>query len=62
MQLDLTADEVTVLSDVLQGALGALREEIYKSETTDYKESLKRREQVLGGLLSRLGSSPRVSG
>jgi hypothetical protein len=53
-----------VLADVLRSAISELREEVYKSETTDYKESLRQREKVLDGLLARLGSpsTSRVSG
>jgi hypothetical protein len=54
MQIDLTADETAVVTDILKSALGELREEIYKSELTDYKNSLKQRESVLTGVLARL--------
>jgi hypothetical protein len=57
MQLDLSADEVTIIADVLNTALGALREEVYKSETADYKDALRRREAVLSGVLQRLGAN-----
>jgi hypothetical protein len=56
MQLDLTADETTVLVEVVDSALGELREEIYKSEVADYKAALKSREAVLTSLLQRLGA------
>jgi hypothetical protein len=54
MQLDLSADEVSVLSDVLDGALGEVREAIYKAEVTDYKEALRKRESILTRLLTEL--------
>src|ERR1700750_547250 len=55
MQLDLSADEVTVLADVVDSALGSLREEVYKSEVTEYKDSLKQRQALLESVLQRLG-------
>jgi hypothetical protein len=62
MTLDLSASEAAVLTEVLDRALGDLREEIYKSEVADYKDSLKQREAVLTTLLRRLGSAAQSSG
>lgn len=56
MQLDLTSDEAAVLAEVLDNALGELREQVYKSEVAEYKDSLKRREAVLVAVLQRLGA------
>lgn len=56
MHIDLTADEATVVTEVLDSALGGLREQIYKAEVTEYKDALKQRETVLKGLLSRLSA------
>jgi len=62
MQLELSADEAAVLAEVLDSALGDVREEVYKAEVTEYKDSLKLRETVIVKLLERLGSSrPAVS-
>ncbi len=58
MQLDLSTAEAAVVADVLDSALGELREEIYKSEVADYKASLKEREAVLQSVLQRLGGRP----
>jgi hypothetical protein len=58
MQLDLSAAEAAVIADVLDTALGELREEIYKSEVAEYKASLKEREAVLNSVLQRLGGRP----
>ncbi len=58
MQLDLSPSEAAVVADVLESALGELREEIYKAEVADYKTSLKEREAVLTGVLQRLGRRP----
>lgn len=54
MQLDLSTDETAVLADVLDSALGATREEVYKAEVAEYKQTLKRREAILTQLLARL--------
>ncbi len=54
MQLDITPAEAQVLEEVLARALGDLREEIYKSEVTDYKAALKQREVIIQSLLQRL--------
>lgn len=57
MQLQLSADEVAVLSAVLESALGDLREEVYKAEVADYKAGLKQRETIIAGLLERVRGS-----
>jgi hypothetical protein len=57
MQIDLSADEVAVLADVVDSALGDLREQVYKAEVTDYKDSLKQREVVLTRIQAQLGAS-----
>ena len=54
MQLELTTEEATALADVLDSALGSLREEIYKAEVADYKATLKQRERIVSGLLARV--------
>jgi len=56
MHIDLTADEAAVVTEVLDSALGDLREQIYKAEVTEYKDTLKQRETVLKGLISRLSA------
>ena len=57
MQLELSADEVAVLAEVLDSALGDVREGVYKAEVTEYKDALRTREAVITKLLERLGSS-----
>ena len=54
MQLEISAEEAAVLVDVLESALGDIREQIYKAEVADYKAQLKLREAVISALLSRL--------
>ena len=56
MQIALTEEEKSTLVDVLNEVLPDLREEVYKTENYDYREELKRREQVVKSLLTRLGS------
>ena len=54
MQLDMTPAEAEVLDDVLRSALGDLKEQIYKSEVTEYRAGLKEREATIVSLLERL--------
>jgi Mg2+/Co2+ transporter CorC len=54
MQLELSDVEREVLEDVLERVLGDLREEIYKTDTADFKHALKGRESVIKALLARL--------
>ncbi len=56
MQIDLTADETAVVTEILDNALGELREQIYKAEVSEYKDALRQRESLLTGLLARLGA------
>ena len=58
MQLDISGDEAAVLSEVLEKALGDVREEIYKSEVAEYKAALKRREVAVTHLLEQLRARP----
>jgi hypothetical protein len=51
--LELNQDEREQLAEVFSTASGALREEIYKSEITEYKTMLKEREALMKGLLAR---------
>ena len=56
MLLELDPQACEVLADVLRRAMGDLREEIYKTDATDYEEQLRRREAILGGLIDRLAA------
>ena len=47
LQLDLTAKEAAILADTLQAALTELHTEIAHTDSHDYKEQLKERQQVL---------------
>ncbi len=50
----MTAPERDLLLDILTDELGRLKGEIYKTETWEYKEQLKAREQTLESLIARL--------
>ena len=54
MKIEMTAPERDLLLTLLDDELGRLKGEIYKTETWDYKEQLKSREQILTSLLDRL--------
>jgi hypothetical protein len=54
MQLDLNAQELEELEDVLANSLGGLREEVYKAEVAAFKDRLHQREAVLSSLLQRI--------
>ncbi len=57
MQIALNDEEKLTLVEVLNELLPDLREEVYKTENYDYRQQLKRRETIVKGLLTRLGSS-----
>ena len=61
MQLDISADEAQVLADLLEKALGNIRQEVYKAEVADYKTLLKQRERVIAALLARLRADSPVT-
>jgi hypothetical protein len=61
MQLDLSSDEVTVLAELLDSALGETREQVYKAEVPEYKQALRQRETLLTSLLQRLGAPQATS-
>ncbi|MGH2611376.1 MAG: hypothetical protein ACRDHF_20050 [Tepidiformaceae bacterium] len=54
MQLSLTADEATLLRNVLDRHLSLLREEIGKTENYQMRQDLKADEALLKGLIARL--------
>lgn len=56
MQLTVTEEEARVLTDLLNGLLPDLREEVYKTESYDLREQLKSHEIVAKAVLVRLGA------
>ncbi len=57
MQILLNDEERQTLVEILNETLPNLREEVYKTETFDYREQLKRRESLLVSLLARLSAA-----
>ncbi|HTT69541.1 MAG TPA: hypothetical protein VMF70_16060 [Gemmatimonadales bacterium] len=53
-QLDLTAEEAAVLRQALESYLSDLRMEITDTERMEYREELKRQEEILTRLEERL--------
>jgi hypothetical protein len=62
MQLEISADEAAVLAEVLESALGGVREQVYKAEVAEYKTALKQRESIIASLLDRLRARQTASG
>jgi hypothetical protein len=58
LDLTLTDDQRTLLVSILQDTLGEVREEIYKSELSDFREELHQKEALLRDLLAALGAAP----
>ncbi len=57
MQIALSEEERQTLVEMLNDALPNLREEVYKTESFNYREQLKRREELLKSLLTRLSAA-----
>ncbi|MBI5420108.1 MAG: hypothetical protein HZA60_08460 [Deltaproteobacteria bacterium] len=55
MELKLTRPEVTLLRELLEADLSALLHEIAKTDTRTMRDGLKYREELLKGILERLG-------
>jgi hypothetical protein len=56
MQISLSDDEAALLATVVSQYYSDLREEIYKTDTFEVKDQLKRDEVVLKGILNKLAS------
>ena len=54
MHIELTDEEVDLLRELLERAQADLREEVYKTEATDWKRALKTRKAVLAKLLTKV--------
>ena len=55
--LNLTEDEVTVLRDVVRDYLSELHTEISHTDDRDFKAALKRRQEILRGVLEKLDAA-----
>jgi hypothetical protein len=60
MTLELSAEERTLLLDILRNEYGQLRSEIYHTEAADFKAGLKEREAMLEAIIGRLESASSV--
>jgi hypothetical protein len=60
MTLELSAEERTLLLDILRNEYGQLRSEIYHTEAADFKAGLKEREALLEAIIGRLESASSV--
>ena len=56
MELDLSADERTLLAGLVDESLRNLKEEIYHTDTPDYKDQLKTREALMMTILRKLNA------
>lgn len=54
-QLSLTAEEVEVLSLLLETSLKEMRVEEHRTRTPSFREQIIQREHVIQGLLAKLG-------
>ena len=54
MQITLDDYESRVLSESIEDTLANMREEVYKTESFEYREQLKRRKAALESVLARL--------
>jgi hypothetical protein len=54
---ELTPEEAALAREILQQAYQDLREEIYKTEGTDFRAGLKRRQDLLAAVIRKLGGS-----
>jgi hypothetical protein len=55
MQIDLNEAEAALSREILHQAYQDLREEIYKTDASRFKEQLKERERLLEGLVAKFG-------
>lgn len=58
VELNLNDEQQTLLTSILQESLGEVREEVYKSELSEYRDELKKKEDLIRGLLTELGAPP----
>jgi hypothetical protein len=58
LRLELTDEEQRVLAELLETDIGDLRLEIADTDNAEFREMLKRREQVLKHLLAQVRAAP----
>ncbi len=54
MQLQLTSDELQVLRDLLSRELGNVKEEVYRTDSPEYKRLVKNREASIVSMLAKV--------
>jgi hypothetical protein len=54
MQVELTSDELQVLRDLLSRELGNVKEEVYRTDSAEYKEQVRLREATIVSLLTKV--------
>ena len=57
MQFQLTAEEATLLTRILESALGELRVEVRRTDTRSLHDELQRDEEQIRALLGRLSDA-----
>jgi hypothetical protein len=58
MSLQLTSEELELLREVVNRELGNVKEEVYKTDSLEYKLQLRSREATIVAILSKLQSEP----
>lgn len=54
MQLELTDEERDFLQEILRDRMGTLREQVYHTTTSTFKQQLKERESLLQSMIDKL--------
>ncbi|HWX22128.1 MAG TPA: hypothetical protein VN578_19680 [Candidatus Binatia bacterium] len=55
---EFSSDELEVLREVLQHAVSEIDVEVFRTDTHEFKEMLKRRREVLEHILAKLSAVP----
>jgi hypothetical protein len=55
MEVSFTSEELKLLGAILRDQLSSLREEIHRTDTPHFRDSLKQEKAVLDGLLVKIG-------
>jgi hypothetical protein len=56
LNLELSSDERTLLAGLVDESLRNLKEEIYHTDTAEYKDQLKAREALMIGILQKVNA------
>ena len=54
MELQLSSEELEVLRDIVSRELGNIKEEVYRTDSADYKDMVKAREATIMAILNKL--------